>query len=494
MAEGTPAPVAPPVPGLIWRDNHDRDLESQTELKLMNMVKAFQEWCVREARIVNGKKYVRPITDSEAIGEIAQIYHEVSLLCDAYKETVPVKQIDEYCEWLTLQHELDGPSTLNNLRALTKIIAEYLKRKHKFMDRTDEKKPWDREIKKKLEIRVFPPEVQQFYDRISTEWKKFAFLLCWYVVVEKGDAHILDTGPNNSGKTNTALCFLRQCNYYLINMPRLIPSIAPLWQVSKYNDFWVEDHPECANIPLDRFKIKNDCYVVPDPEALETRFNSGQFQCIDVNEGMEAATNVQSQKKDVVRLGINRFTSRSYHNIIVWEYQVQHRSTAMMVEGMNFWMQKMKKRHFILSMPSSLVRKRDPFSFKELDKCKDDDEIGDWMVKQKYYIHTFRAPRLNANNEKVFARHYNEQKLLQKAGTDVRTKKGLGYELMIQEMWEKVNKDHTMSILDLEGALDEMGYNKKDKDAFMRDYGKFGRVKSYEKWNKKATAGAVANG
>ena len=428
------------------------------------------------------------ITDSEAIGEIREIYATVGMLCDKYNEPEAVKVIDAYLKWLSEQHELNGPATLNDLHTLAKIMANNLGRKHRFMDNLDKVKVWDRELKKKLEFHQFPPKVEEYFNKISGEWRKLAFLLCWYVVVEGGDAHILLTGPNNSGKTNTACCILRKCNWYLINY----------WKVTKYNEYYIEKHPESAAVPLDKFSIKRDCYVIPDPEALEKRFNSGQFQCIDVNEGMEAATSLQSMKKDVVSLGVNRFTSRSYHNIVIWEYQVQHRSTAMMIEGMNFWIQKMKKRHFVLSMPSSLVRKRDPYNFNQLDKCEDDDAIGDWMIKQKNYVHTFKAPKLGPKNEKIFKQHYNEQKMLQKEGKDVRTKKGLGYELMIKEMWERVNKDHTMSILDLEGSLDEMGYNKKDKDAFMRDYGKYGRIKSYEKWNKKADdkrdVGAEANG
>jgi len=478
---GAPAPQSA---GIIFQHHYDRELEAQTEIKLMNMIKAFQEWCVREVRFVNGKKYVRPITDSEAIGELGQIYSEVGLLCDAYKEKDAVKMIDDYLEWLSHQHELDGPSTLANLRSLAKIVAENLKRKHRFMDRMEEKKPWDREIKKKLEFNPLTPEEEAFYNKLEKEWIKLAWLLTYYVVKMEGDAHILLTGPNNSGKTNTATCLLRKCNWFLVNY----------WKVTKYNDFWIEDHPECANIPLDRFKIRRDVYVIPNPEQLELRFNSGQYQCIDVNEGMEAATSLQSQKKEVVSLGINRFVSRSYHNIVIWEYQVQHRSTAMMLEGMNFWIQKMKKRHFVLSMPSSLVRKRDPYNFLKLDKCEDDDEIGRWMVKQKNYIHTFRAPRLNAHNQKIFKRWYHDQKELEKSAKEVRSKKGVEYDLMIQNIWEKVNVSHVLSYIDLESSLDEMGYNNNDKKAFMRDYSKYNRLKQYEKWNKKQEVGEVQNG
>ena len=136
-----PEPIAPPPSQqsgeLKYMHHYDRDLEAQTELKLMNMVKAFQEWCIRKAYFVNNKKYVMAITDSEAIGEIREIYATVGMLCDKYNEPEAVKVIDAYLKWLSEQHELNGPATLNDLHTLAKIMANNLGRKHRFMDNLD---------------------------------------------------------------------------------------------------------------------------------------------------------------------------------------------------------------------------------------------------------------------------------------------------------------------------------------------------------------------
>jgi hypothetical protein len=336
---------------------------------------------------------------------------------------------------------------------------------------------WDQELKKKLEFNEpFTEDEQNFYDVIQKDYRRFAFITTYYVVKCKGDAHILLSGPNNSGKTNTAILFLACCNKFLVDF----------WHVKKYNEMHLKLHPELRDVPQRKFSIIKDVFVTPDSDQLKERFVQEQFQTIDINEGMEAATNLQSNKAEAVELGVKRFTTRSYHNIIVWEYQVQQRPTAMMLEGMNFWIQKMRKRHFVLSMASTLVRKKDPYYMKELDKCRTDNQISYWM---KYinpnYIHTFKAPKLKAKYEKIFQNHYWAEKDRQSQGEKAKSIMTAGYSEMVEEVWTKINKDHTLTLIELGDELTKRGFKENDVKSFMRDYGRYNRTRMWQDFNKK---------
>jgi hypothetical protein len=190
---------------------------------------------------------------------------------------------------------------------------------------------------------------------------------------------------------------------------------------------------------------------------------------------------MQSNKADAIRLGIQRLTTRSYHNIIIWEYQVQQRPTGMMLEGMNFWMQKMRKRYYILSIASTLVRKKDPYYMKELEKCRSDNEISYWMkYSNPNYIHTFKAPHMKPKFRKIFQDHYWEQKEKQSKAETARKTMTLDYTRMIEDVWTQINVKHTLSLIELGEDLANKGFRENDRKAFMRDYGRYNRARMWE--------------
>lgn len=460
--------------GLYFQPSYDRANENQLEWDITNMIGALQEFSVRNTKIIEGKKHFPLIYDSEAIGRIRRMFSTGKLILLKYKEDEAVEKVNMVLDFLTDQYALDTKQTIQNLELLSDLIARHLGQEQQFKDKTHAKFIWDSELKKKLEILEMLPEHQEFYSNIQGMWRKLAFIITYYVVVCGGDAHILLSGPNNSGKTNTALSILAKCNWYLVNY----------WKVKRYNEVHTKEHPELADVPQRRFSIKKDVYVTTEAHELQDRFKAEQYQCIDINEGMEVATNMQSQRADAVQVGVKRYTSRSYHNIVVWEYQVQQRPTAMMVEGMNFWIQKMRKRHFVLSVASTLVRKKDPYYFHELNKCRKERDISFWM---KYlnpnYIATFKAPKLKERYVRIFQNHYWEQKNKQQAAEQVKRHRTQDYELMIADVWEKINVRHTLSLVELESEVfQKLGFDENDKKAFMRDYGKYKRSKLLENW------------
>ena len=470
---------------LIFKHHYDREDEVATKDRIKMLLKGFQTYAVEKRHYnENGSVWVENVKDAQAIGEVREVFSGARYLFNKYREKDEADTCGNYLAWLTEQKELDTPGIIKDLDLLLEKISKILGVKHGFKDRTDDALPWDRQVKKKLEFPEFTPEEELFYQSINREWKKQAWLTTFYVVRCEGDAHILLAGPNLSGKSSTAIPFLYMCNYYL----------REFWHVDRYNEYYIEKHPEAKGEKLRKFAIERDVYVTPKPEDLKERFKAEQYQTIDINEGMEAATNLQSMKSEVVELGIGRFTTRSFHNIIVWEYQVAERPSAMMLEGMNFWMQKMRKRHYILSIASTLVRKKDPYYMKELAKCRSDKEIGLWMTKiNPNYVHTFRAPKMGPNLKRRFQMWYDQSKEEQTETQKVKTSIGKGYELIIKRMWDEVNKTHKTEYLEIGEKLKKMGYEERDVAQFMRDYGKYNRLRLYEGFGEKsevATNGA----
>ena len=468
---------------LIFKHHFDRDDENNLKDTLERLLAGFQEWSARNTHpeyIVNGNPYVVPITDTKAIGEIREVFSGAKYLFNKYHEKETASMVGGYIDFLTEQKELDTISTIKNLQMLLDLLAEKLGINHGFKDRTDNDKLWEETLARRLE---FPPMTARdlaYRKTLKWEWDQLAFDMTYYCVKCKGDAHILLSGPNLSGKSNTSIPFLIRCNHHF----------RVFWDVEKFNEFYVNGnpgenmppHPEAAGVKLGKFSIRRDVYVTPESEELRTRFKESQYQAINVNEGMEAATNIQSQKSEAVQLGIKRFTTRSFHNIVIWEYQVADRPTGMMLEGMNFWFQKMKKRHFVLSAASTLIRKKDPYLMKEMNKCRSDKEFGDWMENKNgsgnpNYIHTFKSPKMSARIEKAFQMWYWESKERQAAIDKVKNSIGRDYTAMIDEIWQKVNVNHTLAFIEIGDELSKAGFNERDKASFMRDYGRYNRNK-----------------
>ena len=471
--------------GLYFQPSYDRANEDRLEWDITNMLGALQDFAARNTTLSDDGKggkvrKVNLIYDAEAMGRIRRMFSTGKLILNKYHEKDAAEQVQKVIDFLTSQYALEPIQAMENLELLSDLIAKHLGENQQFKDKTHAKFIWDSELKKKLEFSVVKDgmtrEETDYYNAIKHDWEKHAWLTTYYVVKCEGDAHILLSGPNLSGKSSTAIRFLNKCSYYLVYF----------WHVKKYNSEHIKHHPELANVPQRRFSIKKDVYVTTEAKELQDRFMSEQYQTIDINEGMEVATNVQSQKQEAVMQGIKRYTTRSYHNIVIWEYQVQSRATMMMIEGMNFWMQKMRKRFYVLSVPSTLVRKRDPYYFEELNKCKKESEISFWMrYANPNYIHTFRAPKLDDHHKEIFQRHYWAQKEKQAKSEKTRTTRTLGYDKVISDVYDRINVSHTLSLLELGDLLAKMGYNDNDKKAFMRDYGKFKRIKLWENFNEK---------
>lgn len=473
--------------GLYFQPSYDRANENQLETDIVNMIGSLQDYRSRNARYVNSHWEVSDIADPMAIGAIRRMFSFGKLLLNKYKETQAVEQVNNYLKIFTMYPTLNTDAAIENLELLSDLIAKHLGQDQQFKDKTFATFVWDKELSKKLEFPQLSQDEQAYYDAIKKDWRKLAWLITFYVVKCEGDAHILLSGPNLSGKTNTAICFLKQCNYYLVDY----------WKVKRYNETHTKEHPEDVGVLQRKFSIKKDVYVTPEASELQERFKSEQYQTIDINEGMEVATNTQSQKNDAVQMGVKRYTTRSYHNIVIWEYQVQKRPTAMMVEGMNFWFQKMRKKHFVLSLASTLIRKSDPYYFQELDKCRTENSISFWMrYLNPNYIKTFSAPRLKPRYKREFDLHYWRQKDKQAQALKVKTSRTKGYETMLEQIYTEINEKHTLSLIELSERLDELGYQDLDKKQFMRDYGKYKRVRLWENWGKKdeKQVGAIKNG
>ena len=468
-------PYQPPIDDqsdkLAFNLNYDKDLEENTSRKLINLIKSIKGYYVEYGQTT--------LADPVAIAEVSSIIEPMIRLFIKYHENTD--QLIQYRKILLQATTLETVPTLELLQYLNENLAQIMGVKHNFKDKTEEYEPWDKKLSKKLElpgqlkksqeeqIGRTTDEVWEYYKKLKPKAKKMAFLISWDVAMNEGDARILLSGPNKSGKTDTALILLYWINGFLRNF----------WKVSPWSPKYLATHPERANDKLPKMKITKD-FVLCSPDAEDmTRFQEGrQFITLDINEGMEKGTNLESLRAEVIKSAVKRFTTRVKHNVIIEEYQVAKRPTALMVEGMNYWIQKMGKKHFVLSMASHLVRKSDPYYFAELDKCRDDKEIGRWMTGKgkkgnPNYIGTFKMPKLGDKARAKFDAEYDRQQQEKEEIESIKLHANNTVFAKIKEFWNLINIEHLMNEQDIQQELLSIGYKQAQITKFMYQYDKY---------------------
>jgi hypothetical protein len=449
--------------------------------------------------------YIEGHINSEIIATIKGTLQDIKILLLKSEELGMYDEIAKYEDSIRAETQLN---TIETLKTLEQIQREFviLMAKHNFKDWIQPKKqPWDTyKVKKKLQL----PELEQqwinpwnkeklipaeYYDYISEPGEKpwdtiikcpkhknkklnvsrydrrpdqLVFLMTFHTVVNKGDCHLLLTGVNLSGKTNTAVAMLKLANWFYRNY----------WKVSYTDKEKFEEVPE--------FRMDTNITYLPLENALDDILGDNQFRTQDLNEGMKFATKANWQNKKAQDAAAIAYVARSHHPIVIYEYQVSKRPPSYFMERFNFWLHKMNKKWMVLSMASGIYRKSDPYYMDEIDKIKDDDAISHWFVhKNANYITRMRAPRMIRKDEKEFDKLHKEahQTLLnaskiQKALSDI-------YYLKLEEFWNKINVANEMAYSDIQKVLIEQypDLNKHQITKFMKLYDDYDASQKFTK-------------
>ena len=452
----------PPDQQILFKQNYDKELEHWVEERFSFLLKNLHYY-----RMAKGE---RAITVPELLAEIKGLVSPLRRLYVKYHENTV--NIDKFNEYVRQEPRLPVLWTIESLEILETEFLQLIAIKHGFMDKIENKEPWEEKIKKKLQLRDMNEEESIYYATKDSDWKKIAWYISMNNVVRHGDASILLSAPNDGGKTNTALPILKEVNkcylQFWIKQPKYQKTLVP------YSEEFVQLHPEKAKERLGKFKIVNDVMITPTPAEIQQRVSIEQYRCLDINEPMEAATNLQSMQREVIQMGVKRYTTRMQHNTLIWEYQVAKRPTALMLEGMNFWINKMGLKWCVLSMASHLYRRTDPYYLTELDKCRSDREISRWFTKvNPNFIHKFKAPKMSVVMEEEFKTHYKQKQQEKQAAEGMKASSLAIYNNLIKQLWNECY-DGRVSKVNLPRLLaSQYHFSEGQIKRFMRDYDKF---------------------
>lgn len=420
--------------------------------------------------------------DYELLAEIKGIISPLRRLYQKYHENTT--NVDYFNEQVKRAIVLDVQWTIDSLETLETEFLKLIAVKHKFMDKVEDYEPWEEKVKKKFQLRELNEAEEIYYATKKTTWQQYCFFVSMFVVVRNGDFHALVAAPNDGGKTNTALMILREINRNYRNFwmlqPRYREKIQP-WQPD-----YLEKHPELKGQQLMKWSIRRDVMVKPSGDQIARRLEIEQYRCIDINEPMEAATNLQSMDRKVIQMGVKRYTTRSQHNALLYEYQVAKRPTALMLEGMNCWFNKMGLRWMVISMASHLYRRTDPYYMIEADKCRGDRAFSKWMVGKgengnPNYIIKCRAPKMPLFMESQFERFYKTEQDKERQEQEDKNALDLRYMNEIKIFWQQI-EDEDIAYMDLPRILQEdYKFNANQIRKFMREFDKYDAIQKMMK-------------
>lgn len=473
---------------VVFQRNYDKELQHEIELGFANLIRAITGYCIETGSTM----IFEPQAVAQINSKLTQLLQWCKQLYIKYHE-IYLKEKDEKGErktsigWQLIEKIennvgttfiLEGPVLNADLKTLQNQEIYDIAVKHKLMDKTNEKEPWEREVKGKFFLNQLPPEIwephEKYLNSISREWKKNIFLETAHMVLGKGDIIKLIVGPNATGKTWTDIAETRYATWTLRNYWAKLP-------LSYYEGIPNLDGAEIweALQKVKPYSLSRNLSFYPDPEAIRQMVATGsRFQVLGITEGMKAAINLRSWDPEVIDMILEIFTERASNNYISFEYQLASRPPKMLQGRFNVYEAKFGPRWIVLSMPSSFYRGEDPLYTRELEKMKGDRRISKWFVNKSQntnYITKLKAPRISQRTERKFKQLRALSKEEYEKGRVAKKALGNIWYAKIAEYYDKT-LDGEIAYIDIPTILREKNqFNEKQVKKFMQDYEKFER-------------------
>ena len=479
MPEETPHQVS-------YQRNFDKDCQHNIEMGFGELSRVITDYSIK-----NGTEI---ITEAEAVGEIKshiiiviqwckQLYYKYHEDVSTDKKTGITTMKEGYAALKKFETEIknsiwiEKPRTIEWLDIIQEHEIKDIAVKHKLMDKTTDRQPWENEVKKKFYLNEVPPEEwephEAYLDTIRVDWKKMNFMESAYMVLKSGDIVKIISGINNSGKTWTSLPQARQVNWYLRNY----------WAKQTIRGIKGECLTQDTLNDLAKvkpFSMKRDTSFYPDTDLIREKIaEGGRFNTMPITEGMKAALNLKSWDAKVIDMIIELFTERASNNYVSFEYQLTKRPPKMLLGRFNVWQHKPSPQWLVLSMPSSVYRSEDPLLSKEIEKLKGDRIISKWLTHKSgnvHFIATMKAPKLKPKYAELFKKYRREAKIEYEKGKGNDISLGKEWNRQIAKYWEDV-KAGKLAYMSIPELLDAKGYNPKQKAKFLRDFDKMDRIK-----------------
>lgn len=459
---------------VLFQKNYDKECQHEIETGIAALLKTMTGYCIDTGATV--------ITDAEVVahitGNIEEILQKCKQLYLKYKE--PLEKIERVETEISGLFRINcgkddptnGPDMRDRLKKLQIMEIQDIALKHKLMDKTMEREPWEKGVKKKFFLNEIPEEEwaphELYLQGIRRGWKKLVFLETAYMVMKNGDIVKLISGINNSGKTWTSLPQARMANWYLRN-------------------YWAPQKPSknLAQETLDDlkkvkpFSMKRDVSYYPDPDSIRAKIAEGtRFNTTPITEGMKAAINIRSWDPKVIDMILEIFTERASNNYMSFEYQLTRRPPKMLLARFNVWEHKPSQKWMVVSMPSSVYRTEDPLLTKEIEKLKGDRQVSHWLTHKKgnsNFVAKLKAPTLSPKYDALFKINRKEAKEEYEKGRKVKMSIGNEWYNKIAE-YHKLVETGQMAYIKIPDLLKARKFNDAQVAQFLRDFNKWDRV------------------
>ena len=470
---------------VLVQKNFDKDCQHDIEKYFGELPKAITEYCIQHGTEV--------ITEWEAVGEIKSHISKMLQLCkQLYFKYHEDSQTDKttgitttkqgYATLKRFEKEINDspfiykPRTIEWLDIIQENEIKDIAVKHRLMDKTMDKQPWEKEVKKKFFLNEVPEEEwaphEAYLNSIKVPWKRMNFLETAFMVLKNGDIIKLISGINDSGKTWTSLPQAHQVNWYL-------------------RDYWARQKirgikDECLTqetlddlAKVKPFSMKRDVSYYPDPEGIRAKIAEGtRFNTTPITEGMKAAINLKSWDPAVIDMILEIFTERASNNYMSFEYQLTRRPPKMLLSRFNVWQHKPSQKWLVLSMPSSVYRTEDPLFSKEIEKLKGDGNVSRWLVSKAgntNFIAKMPAPKLKPRYAALFKKYRKEAKEEYEKGRKVKLSLGNDWYNKIAE-YHKMVEEGQIAYIKIPDMLRARKLTDIQVTQFLRDYNKWDRM------------------
>ena len=470
---------------VLYQKNYDKECQHNIETGFGELSKVITDYSIK-----NGTEI---ITEWEAVGEIKshimivlqwckQLYYKYHEDTQTDPKTGITTMKEGYSRLKAFEKEITNAQWIEKPRTIEwlDIVQEYeikdIAVKHKLMDKTMDKQPWEREVKKKFFLNEIPIEEwaphEAYLNSIRTPWKRMNFLETGFMVLKNGDIVKLISGINNSGKTWTSMPQAHQVNWYLVNY----------WAKQKLLGIKGECLTQETLDDLQKvkpFSMKRDTSFYPDPDSIRNKIAEGtRFNTMPITEGMKAAINLRSWDAKVIDMILEIFTERASNNYMSFEYQLTRRPPKMLLSRFNVWQHKPSQKWLVLSMPSSVYRTEDPLFSKEIEKIKGDGKVSRWLVSKagnSNFIAKMKAPRLNPYYAALFKKYRKEAKEEYEKGRTVKASLGNEWYNKIAE-YHRMVEEGQIAFVKIPDMLRARKLTDIQVSQFMRDYNKWDRV------------------
>lgn len=465
---------------VLYQKNWDKESQHILEEDFKGLIKSVTGYCIQSGTAI--------ISEADVVAAIMAKVEEITQTCKAlymkYRENDLAIKIFE--QKVSGRLVIEGPELIRDLKALQDEEIKIIAVKHKLMDRTIEKEPWEDTVRKKFWLtdeEEWTPVLDWILHRMKTAWKREVFLETCFMILKHGDIVKLVSGVNDAGKTWTSIPQPKFANWLLRNFWPLYLKNLPYpndKNPAKAEAKWKERLSIIARLEvLPRYRMKENIIFYPDPERVRMKISDGSsFNTINVNEGMKAAINLKSWDPETIDMILEIFTERASNNYLVFEYQVAKRPPKLLQARFNVWQHKMNQKWMVVSMPSSIYRTEDPLYTSEIEKIKGDRKISRWFTHRSgntNFVAKMHAPRMTEKDDAKFKKLRKIAKEEYEKGRTV--KKGLGVTefTKLAELHEEVMKGQKAKDAIPELMRAKYRYNPDQITKFMRAFDKYDR-------------------